>query len=142
MFLIQKSIYTFILRMYKIKGTPKEKMLTTEQKRILLFLFGCMTVRIYITYIAYTCKEDTLSILGWLALLPAIGFSIIYAFNLRKTGPEVFGETIWWNNLRPIHALLYFGFAICAIQKKKWSYLFLLADVVLGFTAFIAKHFK
>ena len=27
--------------------------------------------------------------------------------NLRKTGLEVFGDKIWWNNLRPIHGILY-----------------------------------
>jgi len=114
--------------------------MNNEQKRIILFLFGCIALRCYFAYLAKTISNDYLPIMGYLALLPAIGFSIIYAFNLRKTGPEVFGDTIWWNRLRPIHAVLYFCFAISAIKKKSWSYIFLLLDVIIGFTAFVAKH--
>ena len=115
-------------------------MLSTQTKRTVLFLFGCIALRFYLVWLAKTSKSDTLQVLGWLALLPAIGFSVIYTFNLRKTGPEVFGERIWWNSLRPIHALLYFCFAISAIKKKSWSYIFLLLDVLLGLTAFFCKR--
>ena len=70
----------------------------------------------------------------------AIGFSYVFLTGSRKTGPEVFGDKIWWNNLRPIHAFLYFAFAIFAILGKRWSWMILLADVIFGLTAFIIKH--
>ena len=31
--------------------------------------------------------------------------------DYRKTGKEVFGSKIWWNDLRPVHASLYILFA-------------------------------
>lgn len=115
-------------------------MLSNKTKRIFLFLFGCIALRFYFVYLAKTIDNKYLPIMGWLALLPSIGFSLIYTFGLRKTGPEVFGEKIWWNNLRPVHAALYLGFAISAILKKRWSYLFLLADVILGLSVYLIRN--
>ena len=115
-------------------------MLTDIQKRIILFLFGCIVVRSILVYIAKTINPRYLPIMGVFALIPAIGFSYVFLTGSRKTGPEVFGDKIWWNNLRPIHAFLYFAFAIFAILGKRWSWMILLADVIFGLTAFIIKH--
>jgi hypothetical protein len=52
------------------------------------------------------------------------------------------GEKIWWNNLRPIHAILYILFAISAINKKSYSWIFLLIDVILGLTMFLYHHYS
>ena len=78
--------------------------------------------------------------LGVLALLVAIGFLVIYFGGLRKSGAETFGEKIWWNNLRPVHAVLYFIFAILAFKKNKKSWVVLLIDVIIGFLSFIIHH--
>ena len=78
--------------------------------------------------------------LGYLALLPAIGFTYIYLTGARKTGAEVFGEKIWWNNLRPVHAFLYGAFAYNAINKNRDSWMILLLDVVVGLAGFLAHH--
>ena len=101
-------------------------MLSIEAKRILLFLFGCIIVRSLFVFISYKINPNYLPYLGYLALLPAIGFTYIFITGSRKQGPETFGKKIWWNNLRPIHAILYFLFAYYAIQKNKNSYKFLL----------------
>jgi hypothetical protein len=110
-------------------------------QRALLFLFGCIGVRSLFVYIAYAASPTILPYLGALALLPAIGFTIIYAYGLRKTGAEVGGEQIWWNDLRPIHAALYGAFAAAAIAKQHWAWVFLLADVMFGLGAWIRHHF-
>jgi len=82
-----------------------------------------------------------LKYLGYLALLPAIGFMYIYLTGSRKTGAEVFGEKIWWNDLRPIHSMLYFLFAYNAIKCNKQSWIYLLADVLLGLISFLIYHY-
>ena len=115
--------------------------LTTLQKRMILFLVGCIGVRSYLVYLAKTVKPNNLKLMGYLALLPAIGFTYIYLTGSRKTGPEVFGDKIWWNDLRPIHAMMYFIFAYLAIQGKEYAWKILLADVLLGLTAFLVHHF-
>ena len=78
------------------------------QKRFLLFLIGCIGVRTLFVIIAKNASTYNLQLLGYLALLPAIGFTYIYLTGSRKVGAETFGEKIWWNNLRPLHSFNYF----------------------------------
>ena len=112
------------------------------QKRFLLFLLVCMGTRSLLVYCAKTLDPKYLPILGYLALVPAIGFMYIYLTSSRKTGGEVFGEKIWWDNLRPIHSLLYFVFAYSAIHKKRDSWYFLAIDVIIGFLSFVIYHYS
>lgn len=109
----------------------------TSLNRILLFLIGCIGTRTALAVLAKNASPDWLRIMGALALVPAIGFYVIYIFGLRETGPEVFGEKIWWNDLRPIHGTLYLLFAIFAIQKKDFAWMFLAADVAFGLGAYV-----
>jgi hypothetical protein len=111
-------------------------------KRYLLFLLGCIPMRITLVYLAKTLSSKYLKIMGYIALLPAIGFLYIYITNGRKTGGEVFGGKIWWNNLRPVHSLLYFIFSFMAINEEPNSYIPLLIDVTIGFLAFLNQHNK
>jgi hypothetical protein len=115
--------------------------MNTIQKRFALFLIGCIGTRSLFVYIAKTINIKYLPYLGYLALLPAIGFSIIFLTGSRKTGAEVFGSKIWWNNLRPVHAILYFLFAYNAINKNHNSWIFLLIDVIIGLFSFLIYHF-
>jgi hypothetical protein len=117
-------------------------MMTTLQKRLLLFLFGCIGFRSLLVYLAKIADPIMLQYMGYLALLPAIGFIYIYATDSRKTGPEVFGDKIWWNSLRPIHGLLYGAFAVSAIYGYGNAWYFLLADVIIGFTSFLVHHYQ
>ena len=98
------------------------------QKRFLLFLIGCIGVRSLFVVIAKNIDIKYLQYLGFLALLPALGFAYIYLTGSRQTGKEVFGEKIWWNDLRPLHSLLYFLFAYNAIIGNKNSWIYLLID--------------
>ena len=60
------------------------------RKRIILFLLGCMGTRAGLTYFVKNNYEKYREILVFLLLIPAIGFTYIYANDLRKTGREVF----------------------------------------------------
>lgn len=106
-------------------------------KRLLLFMFGCILVRSGLVVAARFLPQSYLKYMGILALIPAIGFLVIFSFNLRKTGAETFGEKIWWNNLRPIHAILYLIFSYMAINGLDNAYVPLLIDVLLGFFSFL-----
>lgn len=107
----------------------------TLTKRTLLFLIFCIGTRILFAYIAKT-YTNYLPLMGILALLPAIGFFYLFLSGKRKTGGEVFGDKIWWNDLRPAHGTLYLLFAISALMKKSYAWIFLAIDVVLGLSAF------
>lgn len=109
------------------------------QKRFALFLIGCIGLRLFFVYLAKS-KQAYLPYFGAFALLPGIGFLYIFATDTRKTGAEVFGDEIWWNNLRPVHGLLYLLFGVLALQKKSYSWLILLIDVCVGLTSFLIYH--
>jgi hypothetical protein len=111
------------------------------QKRFLLFLIGCIGTRTLLVYIAKNTSVDYLPILGYIALLPALGFTYIYITGSRETGVEVLGGKIWWNNLRPIHAIFYSLFAYNAIHKNKRSWIYLLYDVLFGLGSFLTHHY-
>jgi hypothetical protein len=111
------------------------------KQRMLLFLIGCVGVRFLFVIIAKYISINYLKYLGYLALLPAIGFIYIYLTGSRKTGLETFGEKIWWNNLRPIHSILYFVFAYSAIIGNTQAWIYLLADVLFGITSFLIYHY-
>lgn len=113
----------------------------TFYKRILLFLIGCIGTRSLFVYIAKNSSIQTLKYMGYLAVLPTIGFIYIYLTGARQTGPEVFGGKIWWNNLRPIHAILYGLFAYNAIIGNTNAWIYLLVDVLFGLSSFILHHF-
>lgn len=112
------------------------------QKRFLLFLIGCIGTRSLFVIIAKKIDLKFLPYLGYLALLPAIGFIYIYVTGSRKTGAEVFGGKIWWNNLRPLHAILYSLFAYNAIIGNSNAWMYLLVDVIIGLVSFLSFHYS
>jgi len=114
--------------------------MNTIQKRFLLFLIGCIGTRTLLVYIAKNANNELLKYMGYLLLLPAMGFFYIYLTGIRKTGPEVFGDKIWWNNLRPIHGLLYLLFSYNAINGNKEAWIYLFIDVLFGLTKFLMHH--
>jgi len=116
--------------------------MNTIQRRFILFLFGCIGSRTLFAILAKKIDTTYLPLLGYIALLPAIGFLYIYITGSRKTGLEVGGEKIWWNFLRPLHSLLYFLFAYSAITKNTNSWKFLAADVSIGLLAFLYHHYN
>jgi hypothetical protein len=111
------------------------------QKRFWMFLIGCIGVRSMFVVLAKYANVCYLKYAGYMALLPAVGFLYIYVSGSRKTGPETFGEKIWWNALRPVHSILYFLFAYNAIIGNKQSWIYLLVDVVFGLLSFLTHHY-
>ena len=114
--------------------------MNTLQKRFVLFLVGCIGTRLLLVYIAKNANIKFLKYMGYLLLLPAFGFIYIYLTGIRQTGAEVFGDKIWWNNLRPIHALFYLLFSYNAINGNKNAWIYLFIDVLFGLTSFLTYH--
>ena len=82
-------------------------------------------------------------LMGIVAFMIASGFLVIYFGKLRETGLETGGEKIWWNHLRPIHALLYYFFSYNIFfgdSLNAWK--ILLIDVFVGLLSFLQFHFK
>jgi len=111
------------------------------QKRFVLFLFGCITTRLLFAFVSKYIPITYLPWLGAIALIPMFGWLYIYFIGKRNTGAEVFGDKIWWNNLRIIHALLYGIFAFYAFNKKRVAWIALLTDVIIGLISFLLYHY-
>jgi hypothetical protein len=111
------------------------------QKRFLLFLFGCIPTRLALVYLAKNISINYLPILGYITLIIGISFAYLFLSGTRQTGVEVFGDKIWWNNLRPIHATFYLIFSYYAINKMREGWIYLLVDVIFGLFSFLIFHY-
>jgi hypothetical protein len=111
------------------------------QKRFLLFLGGCIPMRLFLVYLAKTLPLKYLPYMGAVALLPAIGFIYLFITGKRTTGAETQGAPIWWAHFRIVHGLLYLLFAFYAIQRVAAAYQILLADVCIGLGLFLWHHY-
>jgi hypothetical protein len=83
------------------------------------------------------------SLLGLMVCSIGICFWYIYWFNLRKTGLEVFGDVIWWNDMRPVHGIMYIlaGVALLSKDYKGYAWKLIVADTVVGLVKFTDYHF-
>jgi hypothetical protein len=115
--------------------------MNTIQKRFLLFLIGCIGTRTLFVYLAKNVNINYLRYMGYLSILPAVGFFYLFLTDSRKTGLEVFGDKIWWNNLRPVHGLIYLLFAYNAIIGNNFAWIYLLVDVIIGLVSFLSFHY-
>ena len=111
------------------------------EKRFLLFLGGCIPMRLLFVWLAKIIPLNYLPYAGALALLPAFGFIYLFLSGKRTVGLETQGAPIWWSQFRIIHGLIYLGFSYSAFQRLRNAYLFLLADVLLGLGLFIWHHY-
>lgn len=108
---------------------------------LIVFLFGCIGFRLFLTYLAKTTTNPIIQrLLIIITGLIGIGFLTIYFFGLRKTGIEVGGRKIWWNNLRPIHGLLYVAFSIAAYNQLTNAWILLLIDTIFGLYSYLYHY--
>jgi hypothetical protein len=104
-------------------------------------MIGCIGARLFLVILAKNALLPWLKIMGYLALLPSLGFMYLFLSGSRK-GTGAFGEKIWWESLRPFHSLLYFLFALFAIKGRREAWVFLFLDVVIGSAGFFYVHIK
>ena len=65
------------------------------QKRFVLFLLLCIPTRLFFVYYAKNTNTQLLKKIGYIALLPAIGFMYIYLTGSRKIGAETLKDSLW-----------------------------------------------
>ncbi len=117
-------------------------MMSQVQKAFLIFFLGCIPVRLSLVYASRKLSKEHLKWMGYLALLPAIGFMYYFFRWSTEKGLALF-KTIWWNNMRPIHGLLYFAFAYYAITgNRDYAWKILTIDVIIGIIAFLTRYYS
>lgn len=106
--------------------------------RKVLFLLGCIGTRSLMTYLS--SNINILPYIGVLYLIFSISISYIFIFGSEKADSQLqwLGEKkIWWNNLRPVHGLIWFLFSILAFTKYKYSWVVLAIDTLFGLGVWI-----
>ena len=91
-------------------------MLNSLQNKLILFLGVCMSARIILALITKYIDKKYLESFGYLLLLPAMGFIIVYIGELREKGG--INQIAWWNHLRPIHSFIIFYSSILCYKKR------------------------
>ena len=86
-------------------------------KILIGFVFGCILLRLVCVAVAYKINRKYLPILGFVALIPAFGLLYLY-FGYMKRTTGAFGQKVWWNSLRLVHALFIYIF-FCSSNKQK-----------------------
>lgn len=98
-----------------------------------------MGARFSLVWLTY--KDILTPYIAAMTAIIALGFSIIYIFGLRKTGAETMGQPIWWNNLRPVHAVLYGATAYLLFRGNNGlAWKILLVDTLIGLGFFMRHH--
>ena len=93
-------------------------------------------VRISIAYAAYLSYNSVWRYtLVTFFFAASVGFTYLYITKQRKRG--AFGQKIWWDFLRPIHAILLFISGVLLSLKVKETYLILLADALIGLVEYL-----
>ena len=109
-----------------------------KKQRIAMFLIGCVGARLGFAYAALVVPTKILSFIFGII---GIGFAIIWIMGWRKTGTETGGQPIWWNHLRPLHALAYLTSAVLLWFKYRRDAAFIIfLDLILGLTSFLFHH--
>lgn len=108
-------------------------------KRWFAFLIGCIGIRLLFVIGAKFASESVLKLMGYGGLIISIVFGYLWLTNSRQQGFEAGGK-IWWANWRIIHSILYFGFAIAAINNNRNAYMYLAIDVLVGLVLFFTHY--
>ena len=114
-----------------------------ERLRALVFLFGCIGSRLALSMLARASlshhpsgwSQQARDILrhGLVALSLTISCGLLFHFiaGTRSTAFEA-GGLVWWNTLRPVHASMYFTFAVLAMLNYDKAWVIILLDTILG----------
>jgi len=115
--------------------------------RASLFLIGCIGLRLSLAFFVYklaqtSSKDFYRKLFAVVTILIGLSFVILYVGNLRQHALEAGGIT-WWNNLRPVHGILWLfaGAALLCPRKniQNLAWIILVLDAMIGLGAWF-KH--
>ena len=104
------------------------------------FLFSlCIALRFSIAFAVYKLYNNKYSkYLSIILLIIGLGFVYQYMSKVRKVG--AFGQKIWWDNYRPIHAILYVLGSVLLYMKNKYAFMPILLDTIIGIIVYLKKN--
>lgn len=110
-------------------------------KRVVLFLVGCIGTRLLMAYIPQTLPKNYLPFMGIAIAIMGLGFLYLWLTNSRLNAQEAGGKT-WWADLRLVHAALYIASATYLFKGKRSASIPLMIDVIAGILFYFIKRAK
>ena len=99
----------------------------------------CIFLRFLLTYLVFvTYNNNYRYILITFYLLAALGLLYHYLNKKRKFG--AFNNIVWWDDLRPLHALLFISTSILLYIKNPYSYIIPFIDTIIGLIMYLSNH--
>ena len=101
----------------------------------------CVFVRIGFMYLAYLSIQYNKYYKTFSGFYAVLGIGSIYhwIYKYRKKGG--FNQSIWWDYLRPVHAIIYL-YVSYLIYKKNMAFIpLLVADNLIGLTGHVFYHY-
>lgn len=119
----------------------------SNNQKYALFLLLCIPTRFGIAYLSYFYSDPkNRSVVSHL-FVATIGVTVLMWMALflglvsRGSGFEAPDNRIWWNYLRPVHALLYVLYLLHYVTKRSNGWIFMAIDPVIGLSFSLANKF-
>lgn len=111
--------------------------------KLSLLYFFCLIVRTVLIYLAYLSVKATNPnyrlVFSLIYLTFCFGFLYQFVFKPRQNG--AFNQYIWWDYLRPVHAVIYLYVSYLIYEKNMVFIPVLVADNLIGFTGHVFYHY-
>jgi hypothetical protein len=107
---------------------------------VVLFLFICFPIRLFLTWLSANLSKKYLPVFGAFYLIMAVGILYLYFAGKRLDAPEAGGVT-WWAPYRLLIGMLWLTAAIYAFQERQdIVWIPLLIDTLFGLMLFLWHH--
>lgn len=104
-----------------------------------IYFSVCIILRLllaYLVFVTYNKKKRYILIIIYLS--SAIGLLYHYLNKKRKNG--AFDNIVWWDDLRPLHAVLFISTSILLYIKNPYSYILPFTDTIIGLIMYLLHH--
>jgi hypothetical protein len=103
------------------------------------YFFICIFLRFLLSYFVFvTYNNNYRYLLIIFYFFTALGLLYNYLYKKRKIG--AFNNIVWWDDLRPLHALLFISTSILLYIKNPYSYIIPFIDTIIGIIMYLFNH--
>jgi hypothetical protein len=115
---------------------------TMIPKLSLIYIF-CLMVRTGLIYLAYLSVKESNAIYRLIFSLIYLTFSVgfLYQFVFKPRQKGAFDQYIWWDYLRPVHAVIYLYVSYLIYEKNMAFIPLLVADNIIGLIGHVFYHY-
>lgn len=99
----------------------------------------CIFVRLVLSSIVYLVYDSQLRYF-FVLFYGLFSMGIFYQYIVKTRTMGAFNNKVWWDYLRPIHALIYLSTSIGLMLKFQYTFVFLIIDAFIGSIGYYLHH--